>query len=288
MRREASYTWGDLADLCEATARGSDAFSFIESNRRLGDPIDGLRLERQLVWWLQHARADAFLPEEDLSAFQIMDPMHVEALTTLLDGADANLCDQSALVSYSDINRTLRLRIIHRQRLINHTVEGAYVQCLTQAIMQSEAIAAREAFRPLWSSQSHLVGREQGVTILNLGMAVGRRSARKQVVRVAALLNDSMDYTEHIYQGFASKLSEKLELSEFEPVCQRYIGYAEESNEEKNREILYGIMRQHEGDIDYFFTVGTGVTRSACSILKNKPIIFAGVSHPVWFKLLND
>jgi tetratricopeptide (TPR) repeat protein len=144
--------------LCEAVARGSDVFSQIEG-APASERLDGLRLERQLVWWLQYARASQFSRDCAVALFDFDTLVSAEATQWLSADDAVNLCAEGAVSTPADIKPGLVLNVTVGALPHRHSVIGGYLRRIAAALFSSSPQDAIEAFRPFFSEHPHLLQR---------------------------------------------------------------------------------------------------------------------------------
>lgn len=135
-----------------------DVFRLVEDGK-LSNTIDGGRLQRQLLWHLQYARATAFLPEASFQDFEIEKHINLDLYKFDRQGDMENLCLLPAVCS-ADFLAPIELNLVWGGRRVRHNFSHKhYTDKLVEAIFKSDLKASEEAFRPLFDEHPELVGR---------------------------------------------------------------------------------------------------------------------------------
>ncbi|HJT29527.1 MAG TPA: hypothetical protein VJ784_19090 [Pyrinomonadaceae bacterium] len=135
-----------------------DVFRLMEDGKP-SDSIEGGRLQRQLLWHLQYARAKSFLPEARFEDFEI--EKHVIIDLYKFDGEQGmqNLCLRPNVYP-ADLLAPVELNLVWGGRRLRHSFSiRHYTDRLVDAIFNSNLPASLEVFRPLFDEHPELIGR---------------------------------------------------------------------------------------------------------------------------------
>jgi hypothetical protein len=135
-----------------------DVFRLVEDGK-LSNAIDGGRLQRQLIWHLQYARARCFNPEAAFEDFEIEKHLIIDLYKFNGVAGMENLCRRES-VEPSDFSAPLEVNLVWGGKRLRHSLSlPHYTDNLMDAIFNSNLQSSAEAFRALFAEHPELIGR---------------------------------------------------------------------------------------------------------------------------------
>jgi hypothetical protein len=157
---ETSFlTWNNhLMNVLVAHAKTGNIFAHVDDDKG-SSVIEGDRLHRQAIWFLQYARSRAFKVERSFDEFLLPRHIIIEIFSLSANGNRENLCSKG-LVTRDDFENPIEMHISWGgNRIRYHLTNRHYLDSFGAGIFDSDFDSISEAFRPLFDSNPELVGR---------------------------------------------------------------------------------------------------------------------------------
>jgi hypothetical protein len=157
---ETSYlTWNNhLLNVLVAHVKTGNVFAHVDDDNG-SSVMEGDRLHRQAIWYLQYARSRAFKVERSLDDFLLQRHIIIEVFSLFANGNRENLCTKGQ-VTRDDFENPIEMHISWGgNRIRYHLTNRHYLDSFSTGVFDSDFDSISEAFRPLFDSNPELVGR---------------------------------------------------------------------------------------------------------------------------------
>lgn len=157
---ETSYlSWNNhLMNVLVAHVKTGNVFAYVDDDKE-SSVMEGDRLHRQTIWYLQYARSRSFKVEKSFEEFLLQRHIIIEIFSLSAKGNRENLCSKKRLTR-DDFQTPIEMHISWGgTRIRYHLTNRHYLDSFASGVFDSDFDAISEAFRPLFDSNPELIGR---------------------------------------------------------------------------------------------------------------------------------